>query len=426
MQQQSNSNHLKSRILNITKGVLILLFLCAHSVPTSVSSSKRTFEVYDFIRMDLNALQVWGDSSTLNSFYGKLKKLEQGEKEQLEILHIGDSHIQADFFSGWVREKFYEDKRFPMTSRGFFFPYKAAKTNNPYNFSVSKIGDWEGQRASISYHKSNWGIAAISATTTEHFASLTINIGVDSLHPYFGNKIEVYYPTEDKSQFEPFILPLQPARLLETKKSDGKMTFIFDNEISKFRFSLKKKNASQTSFTLRGLGVYNTNERGIAYSSSGVNGAQVSSYLRCKAIKKDIKAIDPDLLVISLGTNDAFHSPFNKKIFKEKYIHLLDEIREVSPNLPIILTSPGDNYRQSKYLNRDNALATEVMYDLAKENDVIIWDFYHIMGGLSSIEQWSTLSMTSKDRVHLSRIGYQYQGELFYKAIMDFYENVFN
>ncbi|MBD0399826.1 GDSL-type esterase/lipase family protein [Flammeovirga sp. EKP202] len=421
MESQNRKRPWKRYIFFSVKAVFTLLFLCGHSAPTAVTSTKKPFEVYDFIRMDLNTIQVFNDSTLLDSFFDKLSELEEGNQKQVEVLHIGDSHIQADFFSGWVREKFYEDARFPMLSRGFFFPYKAAKTNNPYNFSVSKIGEWEGKRASISYHKSNWGVAAISARTTESFAALTINVGIDSLHPYQGNKIEVYYPTDDITQFTPVVMPLEPAKLIKKEVVNGKVTFLFDQPISKFRFSFEKENASQNKFILRGFGVYDQHQGGLSYSSSGVNGAKVTSYLRCKAIQEDILAIHPDLLIISLGTNDAFHSPFNKNAFVEKYTKLIQDIRKSIPDLPIILTTPGDNFRKSKYLNRDNAVATKAMYQIAETNNVAIWDFYHVMGGLSSIEQWSALSMTSKDRVHLSRIGYQYQGELFYRALMNYY-----
>ncbi|NME67691.1 GDSL-type esterase/lipase family protein [Flammeovirga aprica] len=421
MKPQSNKRAWKKYVSNSVKAFFTIIFLCGHSAPTSISSTKKPFEVYDFIRMDLNKIQVFGDSSLLETFFDKLSDLEAGDQKQVEVLHIGDSHIQADFFSGWVREKFYEDARFPMKSRGFFFPYKAAKTNNPYNFSVSKIGTWEGKRASISYHKSNWGLAAISARTTESFAALTINVGIDSLHPYKGNIIEVYYPTDDPTQFTPIVMPLEPAKLISKEVKNGKVIFTFDKPISKFRFSFEKENASQNQFILRGFGVYDQLESGLSYSSSGVNGAKVTSYLRCKAIQEDIQSIHPDLLIISLGTNDAFHSPFNKNIFIQKYTQLIQDIRKVIPDLPIILTTPGDNFRKSKYLNKDNAIATKAMYQIAQQNNVAIWDFYHVMGGLSSIEQWSALSMTSKDRVHLSRIGYQYQGELFYRALMKYY-----
>ncbi|MBB6461500.1 GDSL-type esterase/lipase family protein [Flammeovirga kamogawensis] len=409
--------------LRLVKGILTILLLCAHSAPTSVSNVKRPFVTYDFIRMDLNKINTFGDSTVLNSFYDKLKKLEKTKKGQVHILHLGDSHIQADFFSGWVRERFYEDQRFPMASRGFFFPYTAAKTNNPYNFRVSKIGEWKGQRASVSYHKSDWGIAAITAQTTESFASLTINVGVDSLHPYRGNKVEIYYPVSDSTQFLPVVQPLNPAKLIATKRGKRKLTYIFDKPISKFRIGLEKRSLNQREFTLKGLAVLDSESAGVTYSSSGVNGAKVTSYLRCKDLEEDILEINPDLIIISLGTNDAFFSPFSKERFVSRYTKLIKELRSGNAKLPIIITTPGDNFRQSKYINRDNAKATEAIFTLAKQEHLAVWDFYHIMGGLSSIERWSAMSMTSRDRVHLSRIGYQYQGELFYRALLSTYNN---
>ncbi|NLR93065.1 GDSL-type esterase/lipase family protein [Flammeovirga agarivorans] len=421
MLKPNKYSYCKHRGLWFIKGLLTVVLLCAHTAPTSTENVRRPFVAYDFIRMDLNKLQSFGDT-TLYSFYKKLERLEEKKAGQVHIFHLGDSHIQADFFSGWVRERFYEDPRFDMSGRGFFFPYKAAKTNNPYSYKVNKIGSWKGQRASISYHKSNWGLAGITASTTESFASLTVDFSGNEAYSYRGNIVQVFYDVNDGTQFKPTIQPLNPASLEKVELFNDHISYVFDRPISKFRLGLKKEKDSAMRFDLKGFGVLNNKAPGIVYSSSGVNGAKVTSYLRCKTIKEDLAEVKPDMMVISLGTNDAFVAPFKPQRFYENYKKLIQLIRENQPDLPIILTTPGDNFRNSRYLNKDNARAIEMMYKLAQEEHLTIWDFYHVMGGLSSIEKWNELSMTSKDRVHLSRLGYQYQGELFYRALITNYD----
>jgi hypothetical protein len=49
---------------------------------------------YSFINYDADTLI---SGNLLTPFFNKLLKLEDGDTNQINILHIGDSHIQADF-----------------------------------------------------------------------------------------------------------------------------------------------------------------------------------------------------------------------------------------------------------------------------------------------------------------------------------------
>ncbi|MBB3699791.1 hypothetical protein KMW28_01650 [Flammeovirga yaeyamensis] len=402
-------------------GLLTVLILVAHATPKSGNNKNRPFVAYDFIRMDLNQLQPFGDT-ILYPFYRKLKNLSEHKEGHVKILHLGDSHIQADLFSGWVRQRFYENPQFQMSGRGFIFPFKAVKTNNPYNYKVSKIGEWKGQRCSISYHKSNWGAAGITAHTNQQFAKINVNVSTDSIYSYSGNRVDVYYPVNDKTQFTPVVQPLSNnARLQSVEKHDQYVSFKFDKAIKEFRLSFRKENKHQTQFSLRGFDVENDKMNGLTYSSVGVNGAKATSFLRCKELNNDLKAIQPDLIILSLGTNDAFVPPFYPTVFYQKYLSLIEEIQTTLPEAAILITTPGDNLRKSRYINKDNVKAIQELYKVAQERNLAVWDFFQVMGGLSSINKWNEKSMTAGDKVHLNRSGYQYQGELLYRAIISDY-----
>jgi hypothetical protein len=44
------------------------------------------------------------------------------------------------------------------------------------------------------------------------------------------------------------------------------------------------------------------------------------------------------------------------------------------------------------------------------------------MGGYGSMAKWFTAKLSAKDRVHFNGRGYQIQGDLFYKALMNGFE----
>ena len=71
------------------------------------------------------------NASVLNLFFEKLRLLEEQKAGHVNILHVGDSHIQADLITGIIRKNL--QQRFGNGGVGFSFPPRLVKTNcSPY------------------------------------------------------------------------------------------------------------------------------------------------------------------------------------------------------------------------------------------------------------------------------------------------------
>ena len=69
--------------------------------------------------------------SGLDNFFEKLYKLKKEKQGQVNILHIGDSHIQADYQTNQLRQNF--QREFGNAGRGFvmlrFLDHKIPRPN---------------------------------------------------------------------------------------------------------------------------------------------------------------------------------------------------------------------------------------------------------------------------------------------------------
>src|SRR5258705_12161983 len=83
-------------------------------------------------------------SSGLDSFYQKLYNLKKTGKGIVTVVHIGDSHIQADFLSAVVRKNL--QQFFGNAGRGLVFPYQLAQSNAPPDINSSSNTTWEFNR----------------------------------------------------------------------------------------------------------------------------------------------------------------------------------------------------------------------------------------------------------------------------------------
>lgn len=383
--------------------------------------SKLTHIDAELYEKDKNRIIQNGEA--LDMFFGKLDNLLTYGEQKVKILHIGDSHIQADYFSGHTRKLLQSTFGFGNGDRGFLFPYQIAKTNNPPNYKVIPTGNWTSCR-NVEYKKEcNLGLSGISVTTSDTNAAFVIALSHKQTLDYSFNKVKIFHDTA--FAFKPVALDAEGnfhGDWISTQHFETYTELSFFEEQDTLRIGFQRKNSKQTSFTLYGLEF--TNEfPGIEYSASGVNGASVKAYMRCGYLfEKHLKVLNPDLMIISLGTNDAYTYKFNETAFEQLYQQLLNRIRKAVPKAEIILTTPSDGYRSHYYANYNNKKATESILKLAKHNKLAAWNFYEIMGGYKAINKWKMAGFARPDRLHFTKEGYFMQAELFYMALMDAYD----
>ena len=82
--------------------------------------------------------------------------------------------------------------------------------------------------------------------------------------------------------------------------------------------------------------------------------------------------------------------------------------------------SRGRIYRRE---NPHVASMREVILDEAAMRGIPVWDFYEVAGGKGAVTSWCGSGMMNRDRIHLTREGYQMQGELLAEALLSAYSD---
>lgn len=401
--------------------VIISLFCAAFSVlGQPVKDYPYDIEYRDFIHYDKNRIIFPGDSSTFSGLYQKLDRLIMRGEGQIRIVHIGGSHIQAGALPGHFAVRLQTMYPGLKGSRGFVFPYNLANTNNPRNYYVRHTGVWQACRSVERNKLCTLGLSGISATTYDSAATLNVYLQRDAYLNYEFNLVKILHDT-DPGCFSIRLDNCPGAVLLETNRDLGYSLFRLPRMTDSLELSFAKTDTAQRYFTLHGI-VLETDEPGITYNGIGVNGASIPCYLRCTMLRQHLKAISPDWLILTLGTNDAYTRSFDPEFFYSNYDMLLGWIREAAPDAAILLTVPNDSYLYRRYVNYGTAKAGDVIKRIAEKHGCGYWDFYSIMGGLNSVTLWYKAGLTAKDKVHFSRHGYFIQADLLFNAFLKTYD----
>ncbi|MBP9185973.1 MAG: hypothetical protein KBG11_02650 [Bacteroidia bacterium] len=336
-----------------------------------------------------------------------------------KIVHIGDSHIQADWFSGKLRNLL--QAQYGDAGTGLLFPYKQIKTNGPNTFSSVAGVPLTASKIVKCRSACNVGIAAYDAHVPAG-TTLVFNIKKDTLLQY----VSVLFQSTDSSA-------------INIDNDLDENNYVIQNANSFFISSYKNqvtnsiKLNTKNNITLNGIIASNGNP-GVLYYTIGANGATFNNYYNSGLFFEQLKALQPDLVIVSLGTNESV-SDMPNDTFNLQLQNFNTKLKEVTGQAAIMYTTPADNYlrrvvttrkkvkgkwRTRKVVAHINNPKVEPIrqsiINLCYKDNLMCWDLYRAMGGDRSMRQWVNSGYTAKDHIHFSKGGYEVQGQLLFDA----------
>jgi hypothetical protein len=420
------------KLKNIKKGGAVLLssgtrfiifFLCLsfsqRSFAQAFFADTNAVSDFPFVNYDADTLV---NAKHLTPFFNKLLKLENGDTNQISILHIGDSHIQADFLTREVRKSF--QLRFGNAGRGLVFPLRVTGTNEPGDYRSSSNIAWTTARINSQSRNPEPGISGVSILSSETGGYFDITtFDHDELNYSFDQVTLIH--TKDSLQFDCRITDaaakfgyLMSARAAEP--GDNITWVPFGHQTNYVRIQAEQTETCQQSITINGLILQNS-KPGILYHSVGINGAHFSDYNSSPVFFRQISVLKPDLVIISLGTNEGANIKLTLDEMIASATTMVKQIRSVNAETCILIVTPADDYFRKKYKNPYLEAVQRALLASAVQENVASCDIYSATGGYGSCIEWRKAGILQRDGVHYNKQGYTLQGLLLYRAIIDSY-----
>ncbi len=406
---------LRNRILS----VIVLLFISLGLKGQVNNPDTIGIVEYPFVDYEGDTLV---NADCLAPFFDKLLKLENGDSNQVSILHIGDSHIQADFLTREVRKSF--QFAFGNAGRGLIFPLRVAGTNEPLDYRSSSNEKWTVAKINSKNQFPPPGISGISMLSDENGAYFGIKISNHDDLDYAFDKLTLIH-AKDSVQFDCRITdsdskngylmssnPMEPGEITTSVRFQQPTDFV--------RITAEQTDPAQNSITVNGLILQNS-QPGILYNSVGINGAHFNDYNNSGLFFKQLNVLKPDLIIISLGANEGANIKITENEIVTAVAAMLQNIKAVIPEICVLITTPADNYFHKKYKNPYLETVQRALIKSADSLNLASWDLYSITGGYGSCAEWRQAGLRQDDGVLFNEQGYTLQGSLLYKAIFDSY-----
>lgn len=409
----------------------------------------------------------------LNDFFKKLEQLENNKRDQVTVVQIGDSHVQGPYFPQYIRQNF--QQKFGNAGRGFVFPYRVAGTNGAVDVKFKASGNWKAVRNVKSDGTDNIGLSGINLETTDRDFIIEVSLR-KSLESIFEIQIISPHPERFKlsiSSEKIIINDVASSTSYKVRSGDylGKIASKFNTSIKDIlrlngmkntnlragqnlkipSGNLKSQVTSNASFTdlstidginyqipagskklylraaqntskyvLDGL-ILSTGKNGINFHAIGVNGTKFSDYNKFPRFFDQMAALNPDLILISLGTNESFYDTYTEEQLKIDMDIFNREMIKRGMTGSVLLTSPPPSMKNKKTIN---STATAYSYEMGVFANLNSWAFYdlHSVSKTSAaMPDWFDAKLASRDKIHFLEKGYQLQAGLLVESILNAY-----
>ncbi len=438
-----------------------------------------------FVNTDSNRIRF---AENLDPFMARLHNLGSDSVRQIRIVHIGDSHLLADVFSGKLRTLF--QQKFGSAGRGLIFPYRLAGTNGPRDYTCSSNVYWQSLKSIYAGEGSSLGLSGLGIRSGTGAPALYLQMKQKEAPQCAFDKVTIFckdasgdwniglpeggvlapksvqYETGAKhyhkvrsgdtlydlarkygctvrnlqnwngirgSRINPGkklivgvtrkaipapAVEKTPLRPLESVRQEGgahHVVFQLDSLLTSAAIE------HQGSTLLHGILLENTREPGVLYNMIGVNGATYNHYNQAAYFLPQLAALSPDLVIISLGTNESVGGRFDGGAIRRDVERLVRNIQKELPGAAILLTTNPDILKRRSYLNVNNLAVRSILLEVAAANGLAVWDMHSVMGGHGSVKKWRSSGLAAKDAIHFTNEGYQLLGTLLFEALMQTY-----
>lgn len=385
-------------------------------IEQSAEAAATPLRIPSYINQKANHITMNGaDWSRLRSRFAAARD----SATTVSVVHIGDSHLQADMATAEVRSRLQHN--FGSHGRGLIIPFRMAGTNEPRDYVFNSPDAMVGSRLLKMPWPTDMAFTGVAVEPVNH-SSFRLRI-----------------KAEDSFDTLTFHTTAPGLKVTKATSETGRELSIEQTEHDRRLRVRLPEAATEVHLTLsapRGLAIGGVNlqrgHTGVAYHVIGNNGATYSTYSLIGGVGAGVGHLAPELIILSLGTNEAF-GKITTAAFLASIDQLVGELRRHNPQAEILLVTPAECHRRirrrtgkgkrrrvttSFSVNTNIARLRQAVADYGRQHHLAVYDWYAVAGGVGSASRWVADHTLGRDRIHLSAAGYRLQGTLMADALL--------
>jgi hypothetical protein len=371
--------------------------------------------------------------ANLHAFFSTLESVAS-EKQKISILHYGDSQIEGDRMTSYIRQRIqdqfggYGPGLIPATN-----VYSTISFKQRYSENFKRFTCFGGE----SLKSRKYGVMASAARFTKEF-DIDSTFILDTIKEQTGwieispsgsaydrartyNNVTMHY---NSCNYPVKVKVFQNGTLIheEMLKQDGKQNTLKLNFGStpgtlKYEFT-GKVSPNICAFGLEGdYGVQVTNI-GMRGSSGTIWGKMNQETLGSMYAKLNTK-----MVIMQFGGNSvpSFTDSSSVRNYASYFKGQIARVKSLNPGAMIVVIGPSDMSKFNEGIYETYPLLSycvDKMKEVTINSGGAFWNLYAAMGGRNSMPSWVEKGLAGKDYIHFSNGGAKIASQLFYDALI--------
>lgn len=346
----------------------------------------------------------------LRRFHAALRQLEDGQRsDHVRLLWLGDSHGQADFWSGALRKGLQD--RFGVGGPGFV--HLGYKNYRHDGLKLDIRGKWRMRpKRPTSTKREADGAFGLGGLMMGGYAG-SPRVVLSLNQPMPGERVgyDLCYRLEDREARIQIDVPGVPRRVLTPDDARPLHAVLHERFDAPQGADLTVTTQGRTSLCGVVVEADPSAHPGVVLDTLAINGARFGTALAWDeaAWTSEVARRKPSLLILEYGTNEAGDArpPYQK--VADQALALVARVRTVAPEVDCVLVSPTDR--------ADAESRVPPMRDRLREAAATAgchwFDAYELLGGRGAMKRLSEEPdpKVQPDGIHLTIRGYRELGE---------------
>ena len=363
--------------------------------------------------------------SYFSDLFAELDSCEEKGKV-IHILHYGDSQIEGDRITGYLRQKLQE--QFGGTGPGLLpaiQPIPSAAVGQDFSGNIERyiISGMHQNRAAHRRYGALGQVGMLSGGGLISVRARDWKATFDNVKEFQQVRVFIGKPS-DQLKVNLNVKNQNTTKVVR-KNLPSLNVFSWNLDEPIKSFSLQMSGSGEI------YGIAVDGKQGVSMSnipfrgSSGTFFSTIDSTLMTSMLKE----LNVRLILLEFGGNTLVGVKNDKQIaqYKKTMSQQIAYLKKCRPDVKIIMIGPSDMCTRVKgqlqtypYLEQ----TVEALKEAALENGAAFWNMYEVMGGKNSMIDWvrSSPALAAKDYIHFSEKGSERIAELFHQSWMMYYE----
>lgn len=372
----------------------------------------------------------------LYRLFEQLKSVS-AENRKISIFHYGDSQIEGDRMTGYIRQRI--QNQFGGNGPGMIPAtnvYNTQSFKQTFSSNFERLTSFWGKKLSTRKYGAmgSASIMVIDSAKSNRGEFSEGWIEIEASKSAFTrardfNQVKCFYTScykpcsvkvyeNNKLIHEDSLIKdgLSHSIDLSFPKTPGKLRFVFSTT----------KSPVFNGFALEGdLGVQVVNVAMRGSSGHAISAGDASLF------RKMHNELNTELFILQFGGNSvhAFKDSNSVRYYMRSFKSQIQYIQRNRPSATILVIGPSDMSQLSNGVFETYPYLSYCVNQMKKtcdETGAAFWDLYGAMGGKNSMPSWVSQGLAGKDYIHFTPRGASYASQLFYDAFIAEYAKWLN